>query len=119
MRALVGWKMRDVFAKQPDLSCVWTQIPANLVEQRRLAGAVWADDQSSFARSDVQRNILRNGQSTEGLLEIVDFKCRDGSHRRSPRSPAISLLKPGTTPVGITSTIKRNTRPSSMFHRSM
>ena len=42
----------------------------------------------------------------------------DGGHRDPLRSTAASLLKPGTIPVGITSTMNRNTRPSSMFQRS-
>src|SRR5450756_77202 len=122
MRPLVGRKMRDVGAEQLDLSRIRSQVAADLIEQCGLAGAIRADDQAAFARPDRKRYALGDHKPAERLLQVGDFKRmirgRRG-HRDSLRNPAVSLLKPGTSPAGITSTMNRNTRPSSMFHRSI
>src|ERR1700730_18442813 len=121
MRALVGWQVSNVGPEQPDRSRIWPHVTADLIEQRGLAGAIWADDQATFARSDRERNILRDREAAERLLQVDDLKCVAGcrhDHRGPPRNRAVRLLTPGTIPVGITSTMNRNTRPSSMFQRS-
>src|SRR6516165_3959879 len=113
---------RDILAKELDTSRVRMQIAADLVEQCRFAGSVWADDQPSFAWPYGEGNVIGHYKAAKCLLQLDDLKCTAVSgraHRASPRSAADSLLKPGTIPVGITSTINRNTRPSSMFHRSI
>src|SRR2546430_783248 len=121
MGASVRWKRRNVRAEQPDLSRIRPHVAADLVEQRGLSGAVRTDDQTPFTRPYREGDVLRNDEAAEGFLQVNDLegvaRCRQ-SHRGSPRNPAISLLKPGTSPLGITRTINRNTRPSSMFHRS-
>src|SRR5271156_6653123 len=121
MRALVGRQMGNVGSKQPDRTGICPQVAADLVEQRGLAGAVRADDQAALTRPDRERNVLRYREATERFLQVDDLNCVagwGGGHRAPLRNRAVSLLTPGTTPVGITSTMNRNTNPSSMFHRS-
>ena len=114
--------MRNVGAEQPDLARRRPQVATDLIEQGSLAGPIWTNDQAAFARSYGERHILRYDKTTEGLVQVHDLECMVGGrldHDDPLRNPAISLLKPGTIPVGITRTMNRNTRPSSMFHRSM
>src|ERR1700682_3745031 len=122
MRPLVGRRMRDVGAEQFDLSRIRPQVAADLIEQGGLARAVRADDKAAFARPDRKRYALRDHKAAERLHQVDDFecviRCRRG-HRDSLRNPAVSLLKQGTSPAGITSTMNRKTSPSSMFHRSI
>src|ERR1700676_2584389 len=122
MRPLVGRQMRDVGAEQFDLSRIRSQVAADLIEQRGLARAIRADDQTAFSRPDREGYALRDHEPAERLLQIDDFECMvrcQRDHRDSLRNCAVSLLKPGTSPAGITSTMNRNTSPSSMFHRSI
>src|SRR5258708_1959785 len=118
MCAAVGRELGDVGSEQSDLSRIRPHVTADLVEQRGLAGAVRTDDQAALARPYCERYVLRHHKSAERLLQVDDLErivgCR-GCHRVPLRS---NLLKPGTIPVGITRTMNRNTRPSSMFHRS-
>src|SRR5450756_371982 len=122
MRPSVGRKSRDIGAEQPDLTRVRPHVAADLVEQRGLAGTIRADDQAAFARPHRERYVLGDGKAAERLRQIDDFKGMVGCelcHRDPLRRAVISLLTPGTMPVGITSTMNRNTRPSSMFQRSI
>src|SRR5689334_3118908 len=120
MCALVGRKVGDLGTEKPDQSGVGSKIAADLIEQCRLAGAIWSDDQPPLAWPNLERHVLCDGQTPKGLPEIDDLQRVFGvGHRRSPRTDAISLLKPGTMPAGMTRTINRNTSPSSMFQRSI
>ena len=61
-------------------------------------------------------------EAAERLVQADDFKREAGRRRGHDdrlRNRAVSFCKPGTIPVGITSTMNRNTRPSSMFQRSI
>src|SRR5690348_11751011 len=115
MSALVGRERRDVGAEQLNLTRVRSHIAADLVEQGSLAGAIRADDQAPLAGPYRERYVLCHRKSAEGFVQPDDLKGRRG-HRDLPRIADVSLRKPGTIPVGITMTINRNTRPSSMFH---
>src|SRR3569832_1407428 len=122
MRALIRRKRRDVFAEQSDLTGVRPHVAADLVEQRGLPGAVGADDQPPLTGLDRKRHALRDLQAAERLVQADDLKRKGGcgcGHDDRPRKRAVSFCRPGTMPVGITSTMKRNTRPSSMFQRSI
>src|SRR6516225_5586245 len=122
VRTFVWPQRRDVLSEQLDTSRVRMQVAADLVEECRFASSVWADDQPSFARPDGEGDVIGHHKAAKGLLQVDDLDCwavTGRAHRVSFRSAADSLLKPGTIPVGITSMIKRNTRPSSMFHRSI
>src|SRR5512140_1339032 len=122
MRALVGREKCDVGAEQPDRAGIGPQVAADLAEQRCLAGAVRADDQPAFARLYREGNVVRNRKAAERLLQVDDFKgaiCFQGTPRDPLRNAVASVPRPGTIPVGITRAMNRNTRPSSMFQRSI
>src|SRR5438477_7695662 len=122
MRALVGRKRRDIGAEQFDLSGIRPHVAADLVEQRGLAGAVWTDDEAAFAFTDLEGHALGDRQSPKRLIQVDDLQrmiWRQRVHRDRFRSRAVSLLRPGTMPVGITRTMNRNTSPRSMFQRSI
>src|SRR4051812_1118119 len=119
MRALEGCEPRDIRAEQSDLSGIGTQLAGDLVEQRGLAGAVGADDQMPLARADRHRDVLRHRQPAERLVQMDDLqRVATSCHRGPPRHLTASRYKAGMMPVGITSTMNRNTSPSSMFQRS-
>ncbi len=123
-QAAMGAAMRrqigDVLPEQLDLARIGQEIAGDLIEQCGLAGAIGADDQPALAGANQQRNILGDGKAAERLLEVSHFeRVGDGiAHRAPPRIRAARLRTPGTIPVGITSTMNRNTSPSSMFQRS-
>jgi len=122
MRACVGCKSGNVGAEQLDLPRIRSHVAADLIKQRGLAGAIGTDDQAAFARPYRERYVLCYRKAAERLFEMDHFKCivrHQRVHRDPLRNPVASLLKPGTIPVGTTRTINRNTRPSSMFHRSI
>src|SRR5947209_9243583 len=118
MRALVGGEPRYVCAEQLDVSGIGFEVAGDLVEQRGLAGAVRTDDQVPLAWADRHRDILRHRQPAERLVQMDDLQRVGSRHRGPPRHLATSLVNPGTMPVGISSTMNRNTSPSSMFQRS-
>src|SRR5579872_637964 len=120
MRAGVGSKLRDVMAEQNDAARIRPHVTADLVEQRGLAGAAWTDDQAALAGADRERDVLRDPQAAECLVQAGDFKReRHGIHGARPRNRCVNARKPGTIPLGMTSTMNRNTSPSSMFQRSI
>src|SRR4051794_11368594 len=119
MRALVRRQLRDVGAEQLYAPGIRLEVAGDLVEQGGLARAIRTDDQPPFARPYRQRHIVRHRKAAERFLQVDDLeRVRRWAHRDPPRSFAASLCRPGVIPVGITSTMNRNTNPSSMFHRS-
>src|SRR6476469_5288757 len=118
MSALVGRERRNGGAEQLNLTRIRPHFAADLVEQGRLASAIRADDQAPLAGPYRERYVLCHRKSAEGFVQADDLKSKRG-HRDLPRIADVSLYRPGTIPVGITMTIIRNTRPNSMFHRSM
>src|SRR3954447_24007592 len=119
MRAPVRRQLRDVGAKKFYLSGIRLEVAGDLVEQSGLAGAIGPDDQPAFARPYRKRHVLRHWKAAKGLVQVDDLeRVRRCRHRGPPRSRAASLCRPGVIPVGITSTMNRNTSPSSMFQRS-
>src|ERR1700738_4578986 len=122
MGAFVRCKLCHIGAEQLNPPRIRPQVAADLIEQRGLAGAIWADNQAALTRPYREGYALRYQKATERLLQVDDLKrtirCRRG-HGDPLRSPAATRLKPGTIPVGITRTMNRNTRPSSMFQRSI
>jgi hypothetical protein len=117
VRALVRQQARRLLPEHPDRAGVGGEIAGDLVEERRLAGAVPPDDQAAFARQDAQRDVVRRRQPAEGLAEVVDLER--GRHALAPRKRAHARRTPGTRPSGMNRMITRNTNPSSMFQRSM
>src|SRR5581483_1045928 len=120
MRAGVGRKPRDVVAEQLDPARVRPQVATDLVEQRGLAGPVGTNDQTALAGADGECDVLRDSQAAESLVQTCDFKRGSPkTHDGRPRNRSANVSKPGTIPLGITRTMNRNTRPSSMFQRSI
>ena len=57
-RARVHRQGRDILAGKHDAAGIGRKQPGNLVDQRRLAGAVRPDDGVQFARPDVERHVV-------------------------------------------------------------
>jgi hypothetical protein len=81
MRALVRRQLCDVLAEQLDLARVRSHVATDLVEQRGLAGAVGADDQTAFTGLDGERYALRDLQAAERLAQADDFEGQLGRRR--------------------------------------
>src|SRR5258705_9339408 len=111
-----------VGAEQLDLPRIRAQVAADLIKQSGLAGTIRTDDEAALALANRERYVLRYDEAAKCLLQVDDFKRMiwgPRGHRDPPRCPIVNLLRAGTIPVGITKTMNRNTRPSSMFHRSI
>src|SRR5471032_2224707 len=117
MRPLMWRKPGDILTEQLDPSGVRAHVAADLVKQRGLVGAVGADDQAPLTGPDRERYLLGHLQAAECLVQAGDLQRVAGryAHDARPRRCTASLCQPGTIPVGITSTMNRKTRPSSMF----
>src|SRR5262249_23558635 len=103
MRASVGRKVCDLGTEKPDQPGVGPKIAADLIKYCGLAGAIGSDDQPTPPRPTLEGHILSDGQAAESLPQIANFQGVFGvGHRRSPRPAAMSLLKPGTMPAGMT-----------------
>src|ERR1700716_767310 len=118
MRALIGREWRNIGAEQLDLARIRPHVAADLIEQRGLSRPIRTDYQAPLPWPDRERYVLCQGKAAESFVQADDVKGMR-SHRDPPRIAIVSLRKPGTIPVGITMTINRNTKPSSMFHRSI
>src|SRR5450432_3904743 len=140
MRTLVGLETRDFFPEQPDRASIRYKVARDQVEERRLAGAIGADDKSALARHHLQRDAVHGRQAPEDLPEAADLqrgdcmipprlrltplRCPPGGGTRalrrlsgahSFRHRAHQRRNPGTTPSGMKITIRTKTEPSSMF----
>src|SRR5262249_34368860 len=83
---------RDVAAEQRDGAAIRRELAGDEVEQRRLAGAVGADDEPALARIHDEVYAGGDAQAAERLVE--------GTHgQRGHRRPGLShgLDTPGTT----------------------
>jgi hypothetical protein len=69
--------MRPVPAKRlrspPKLALVSPHETADNVEQRRLAGAVRADDTDDLALGDGSRHVRESGETTEPHRDVLDL----------------------------------------------
>ncbi len=73
MYAAMGRLPGDFLIEKKNPSGITAQIPGHQVEQRRLAGAVRADDQPPLALLDLERDVVDGGQPAEGLLQAPDM----------------------------------------------
>src|SRR5438270_4048443 len=119
MRALCRGQPCHVLPKKPDRPGGRAQVAGDLIEQRGLAGAVRTDDEPALSGIDAHRYILSRRQAAEELCEVDDFQSRNLRHLPPPRGRVSRRFSPGTIPSGITSTMSTNTKPSSMFQRSI
>ena len=122
---------RDVSAEQVDAAARGSELAGDEVEQRRLAGAVRADDQAPLSRLDVEVDVAGDLETSEGLAQVPQDK---GAHRESPavdraaasgagragrlRHVRHSRAVPGTRPSGMKLMIRTKMIPSTMFQRS-
>ena len=86
-----SWALRrgDVFAAQADAARVGLERSGQLADQRRLAGAVRADDGMDFARVDVEVERIGGDQSAEALGQAAHLEQRHAGRRldSTPASP--------------------------------
>src|SRR3954471_23301754 len=115
MRALMRCQAVHLFAKHADGAAVAPQIARDEIEECGLASAVGADDEPSLACFYFERDAVRGRQAAERFLEGSNFESR--SH--CDRQRAHKRFTPGTSPSGMKITMTTNTKPSSMFQRSM
>jgi hypothetical protein len=66
----------DVGAVEDDAAAVRRELPAELRHQRRLAGAVGADEGVDLAARDLQVDAIGRDQAAEALLEAAHVEQR-------------------------------------------
>src|SRR5262249_22487037 len=85
----------DAFAIELDLARGKPKPSAHQVEQRRLAGAVRADDGVALATGDLEVHVADDLHLAERLVDVAEAE-RDAGHAR-PRCGLSSLIKPSHT----------------------
>ena len=50
------------------------------LDQRRLAGAVVAEEAEHLARVDLERDVVEDVDRAEGLVDVPEFEDRGGHH---------------------------------------
>ena len=92
MGALPARDPRDVASEDVDRAGARLQVAGDLVEQRRLAGAVRADDQAPLAGLDRQVDVARHLQPAERLAQILEGER--GHRPASVGAPSAGLALP-------------------------
>src|SRR5215471_15569288 len=112
----------DVLAGQYHAAAVWLELASHHVEDRRLAGAVWADHRQQRARLERERDVARGDDAAERLRQGLGAEeahgplptlARAASAPRRRPSLARSTSAPPTRPRGMASTIAMMASPSS------
>src|SRR5208282_1696444 len=124
--------VRDVAPEQHDPAARGLELARDQIEERRLAGAVRADDQAPLALSDGETDVGGHGQAAERFLQLADLERRHdvllppqprraaaARARRARRMARHSRSMPGTSPSGMKRTIATKMAPSTRFQRSM
>ena len=120
MSATVRAELGDVLAEQENSPGCRPEVSGDLVEQRCLSRAVRADYQPALAGHHLEAYVLRGRNTSEKFPEIDEFKDGRGIiHRLASRPLKSKRFTPGTMPSGMTSTMNRKMKPSSMFQRSI
>src|SRR5262249_31771955 len=121
----------DVAVEELDRATVGRELSGDEIEQRRLAGAVGADDEPALARLYRERHSVGHAQAAEGLVELFYGErghrppSSRGRRAATPRGRAAAIAHrprraaPGTSPSGMKMTIATKIAPSTKFHRSM
>ena len=76
-RALVGRQPRDVRAEQLDAPSLARQLPADHVEQRRLARTVRPDERATLARLDDQADVVYRLEAAEMPGDVLERERRE------------------------------------------
>jgi hypothetical protein len=79
----VGLEPDEVAAGEADGALLGPVQARQAVEQRRLAGAVGADDGQQLVRADLERHRPQGPEAGEAQVQVVDLEQRSGhdSHR--------------------------------------
>ena len=105
MHAVRRRQAPDGLAAEADRSCIRRQFAEELRDQRRLAGAVRADQRMDLAGFHRESDVLRGKYAAKPLDQIVDLQNR--RHSRLRARPATSAR----SPPFVKSTTRRSTRP--------
>src|SRR5271165_995317 len=85
----VGRKADELHPAEPDRAGGWLDEARDGVEERRLAGAVRAEDRNRLAALHANRDIVQRTMAAVPMVEAVDLKHRRRPDRReSPRRSA-------------------------------
>src|SRR6516164_1122294 len=85
MRAFAARQLRNIALKQTHRTGVRRKLAGDQIEQRSLACAVRADDQTAFALLDIEVDVTGNSKSTERFAEIING---EHAHCRGPATAA-------------------------------
>ncbi len=83
--AAIGRQMRDVAAGHGNTAGVRREMSRELADQRRLAGAVRADDGVQLALRDIERDMVGSKDAAEAAHQLVDVEQRI-SHGKTSRA---------------------------------
>ncbi len=128
MGARAARQAGELAPEQHDRAPIGRKFAGDEVEERRLAGAVGADDEPPFAGRDVERHLGGDAQAAERLLETAHRQRVHGSpragagagRRRRPRiAQRTSRTEPGTKPSGMNRTMATKIAPNSKFQRAI
>ena len=98
--ALVRRQRRDVLRAEHDRAGVGPQHAGHQVDERRLAGAVRADQRVASALRQLERNVLRDDERSEALVEPARGQRRVHDLPREARHEPASILSPPRIPFG-------------------
>jgi hypothetical protein len=90
-RAPMAGPTRHILAEQQHLARRRREYPGYQIEQRRLAGAVRADNRLAVARHDLERDVAHGAQAAEALGQPVELKDASSAVCRRVRSHADAL----------------------------
>src|SRR5438105_13403280 len=89
-RAPPGGNAGDVAVEQRDRPAIGPELAGDQVEERRLAGAVRADDQSPLARLDGEIHRVGDAETAERFVEPADEERAHTPAKTSAHSSSIS-----------------------------
>src|SRR5690606_36597835 len=111
--ALLRRQMRDVGIAEPDAAGIRTQHAGHQIDQRGLAGAVRADQRVALALREGDRDVARDDERAEGLLETAGRPRRDD--HGAPRRDGISRASPPRMPFCRNITTITSSRPIQKY----
>ena len=88
MRDAVRRRAGDVAPVEHDAAGARRELPGQEIEQRRLAGAVGADDRVQAAGLDAQADIVDRGKRAERLGQVLCLEdCHDQKRDQASTTP--------------------------------
>ena len=89
MAAAIGRQRADVAAVEADAAALRRDFAGEEADQRRLAGAVRADDGVEFAARNIERDGVGGDDAAEALGQAFDLQQRFGHGARLSNRPAM------------------------------